>query len=183
MVSCSSSFKTIDYESVQRTVSYAATDFEIVDKSNWFNDSLGDSLFNANYVQNTGNDILNIVVSSYENQLPDLEFVMNEDSDIEFRIQSVEVKRGLFTFNFAHPGPLYRMKMKGEIVEHGVVVDTFVLKELVNMAEINFGDESTKWMSKEEKGNKEYQLKTFRVGLRKLYQQLYFNYFDIKLSA
>lgn len=51
----------------------------------------------------------------------------------------------------------------------------------VNMASVTYPDENVKWLSREEKGNLKNQKDTFHAGLRSLYQNLYFEAFDISL--
>jgi hypothetical protein len=49
------------------------------------------------------------------------------------------------------------------------------------MASVTYPDENVKWLSREEKGNLKNQKDTFHAGLRSLYQNLYFEAFDISL--
>lgn len=179
---CKNSFTITEIEGVERTVGFSDSSFKLESKTQWFDKDLADSYRRDSYVQNVGEKILKDVLVGYENQLPKLRFSNNGEENIQFVLRSVTVKRGIFTFNLTHPGPLYKVIMKVDIIEGGTVVDFVELKTLANMSDINFKDENTKWMSNEEKANQEYQKETFRVAIRKLYQELYFNYFKISLT-
>ncbi|GAB5409478.1 MAG: hypothetical protein BalsKO_18430 [Balneolaceae bacterium] len=182
LLSCSTVDISTKQDAQPQTISLSISDNPIISKTPWFSKELAVELLEASFAETLGENILQDVLVAYESQLPELVFVENQESDLKFQINSITVKRGLFTLNLAHPGPLYKMKMEASVIRNGLVIKKLSSSELVNMSQINFANHSTKWMTKEEKLNKEYQKKTFTAGLRKMYQKLYFNYFDISLQ-
>jgi len=157
------------------------SDFEFNSNNEWFSNETKTNILSLNMIEEEGETILREIVAGYENQIGNYKFVNNNQADIIFRVKRIDVKRRRFTFNFLKPGPIYFMIIETEIIEAGNVSIINRKKSLTNMAVVAFPDDNIKWMSQEEKGYTENQLKTFRVGLRKLYQNIYFDAFDISL--
>jgi len=162
-------------------VNFGVEDLELSSSTPWFSDDTIFEIDSTDYVMDQGNQLLTDVLYGYASQLQGIEKTSSEEADLLFVIKKIEVERGLFTFNFPNPGPLYRMKMLVEIRNSAGGKEIVKLKTLVNMSIVNFSHLSFKWLSLDEMKNPEYQLATFEAGLRKMYQDLYFNYFDISL--
>lgn len=162
-------------------VSFGVENLELISNTPWFSDDTVSEIQRTEFVLNQGDQLLSDVLFGYASQLQGIEQTASEDADLLFVIKKIEVERGLFIFNFPNPGPLYRMKMLVEVRNSAGEKELVKLKTLVNMSIVNFSHLSFKWLSLDEMKNSEYQLATFEAGLRKMYQDLYFNYFDISL--
>lgn len=147
----------------------------------WFSTETISEIEEENFIEGTGNFLFTEVLNGYATQMFGVEQSSAEEADISFIIKKLEVKKGYFTINFPNPGPIYKMVMVVDIYNGSALVDQVKFKTRVNMSVINFSHLPFKWMSPSEIGNKEYQLATFEAGLRKLYQKLYFEYFEISL--
>lgn len=181
-LSCSSPLSISNDLDQEKTVNIDFSDFELGDTSKWFSEETKSSINSSELVKQIGEDILGQLVIGYKNQIGNYKFVENNEvADITFKVKSIEVKRRRFTFNFLKPGPLYLMIIETDILTAGSVTNSTTKKSLTNMATIAFPDANVKWMSSEEKSDTDNQIKTFRVGLRQLYQSLYFDAFDISL--
>lgn len=179
---CSSSVSIVSKDKNTRTVSLNASEAGLGDPSKWFAEDAQESILKLNLPDEIGKRILGQVITGYKNQTGGLEPAEStESSDIIFDIKEITVKRGRFTFNFLKPGPVYVMKMKADIVVEGEIVSSETKKTVVNMASVVFPEDPIKFMKPSEKRITEYQVETFRTGLRKLYQSLYFDAFDISL--
>lgn len=182
LAGCSSSASVISEDSNTQTVFLTASEIALGEPSKWFTEEAQENILGLNLPDELGNEILDQVITGYQNQTGNFELAEKSGSaEILFNIKEVSVKRGRFTFNFLKPGPLYVMKMKADIMVDGVIVSSETKKTVVNMASVIFPEDPVKFMKPSEKGNTQYQVKTFRSGLRKLYQSLYFDVFDISL--
>ena len=181
---CETTHNVQEYDEERITVSVQTDALILKSPTSSFGESTKETLYNSNKVNNVGMSLLDGVVTGYSNQVGNVDVIPPEsDSQVQFIIKEIEVKKSLFTLNLPHPGPVYKMVMKVDVTEYGEVIESLVYRTKVNMSEINFAHLSFKWLTHEEKMNSEYQLKTFNTGLRKLYQKLYFNYFDISLRV
>jgi archaellum component FlaF (FlaF/FlaG flagellin family) len=179
---CSSTVSVVSNNTNTRTVSLNASEADLGDPSKWFTEDAQENILELSLPDEIGKRILDQVITGYKNQTSNLKLVENtEPSDIIFEVKEITVKRGRFTFNFLKPGPVYVMKMKADIIINGEIVSTEAKKTIVNMASVVFPEDPVKFMKPSEKRITEYQVETFRKGLRKLYQSLYFDAFDISL--
>jgi hypothetical protein len=182
LYNCSSSYAVVQSEEESQNIALQTTEFSLGDTSKWFSVETQGVITSSNLTEESGNKILGQVITGYENQIG--EYQLSDDPEsayVVFNVKEVSVKRGRFTFNFLKPGPIYVMEMKADIIINGKVVSSEVKKAVVNMASVNFPEEPVKFMRPSEKRKIEYQLEAFRIGLRKLYQSLYFDAFDISL--
>lgn len=181
-ISCSSSLSLSDGSDQEKTVSIDFSELELGATSTWFSTDTRSSIDSSELVKEIGEDILSQLVIGYKNQIGNYKYVGNDEAaDITFKVKSIDVKRRRFTFNFLKPGPLYLMIIKTDIQTAGNITNNIAKKSLTNMATVAFPDDNVKWMSREEKSDTSNQIKTFQVGLRRLYQNLYFDAFDISL--
>lgn len=182
LLSCSTSLSIRDDSDQEKTVSIDFSEFELGAISKWFSADTKSSIDSTELVKQIGEDILSQIVVGYKNQIGNYKYIENADvADIVFKVKGVDVKRRRFTFNFLKPGPLYLMIIKTDILTAENGTKSSSKKSQTNMANVVFPDDNVKWMSREEKSNTDNQIKTFRVGLRRLYQNLYFDAFDISL--
>lgn len=179
---CASSLKTAGPSSTLRYVSFDAPDFILESSTDLFSDQTLKVQLDQQYVSKLGDRLLQQVIIGYGDQTEAFRYTNQKEFDVQFIIRKVKVSRGLFTLNFPHPGPIYKVKMYVELIENGQLAQSVILKQRVNMSEINFPKERFKWMTPDERALSEYQQQTFRVAIRKLYQQLYLTYFDISLQ-
>ncbi|OAN63988.1 hypothetical protein A8B79_14470 [Balneola sp. EhC07] len=183
LVGCSSTVSVVSKDASVRTVSLTASEVELGNTSKWFSEDAQENILELNLPDEIGKRILSQVITGYKNQTGDLESAEStESSDIIFDIKEIRVRRGRFTFNFLKPGPVYVMKMKADVIINGEIVSSETKKTVVNMASVIFPEDPIKFMKPSEKRITEYQVETFRTGLRKMYQSLYFDAFDISLS-
>lgn len=183
LAGCSSTVSVVSKDGSDRTVYLNASEAELGNTSKWFAEDTQEIIMELNLPGEIGKRILDQVITGYKNQTGDLGSAEStESSDIIFDIKEITVKRGWFTFNFLKPGPVYVMKMKADIIINGEIVSSETKKTVVNMASVIFPEDPIKFMKPSEKRITEYQVETFRTGLRKLYQSLYFDAFDISLS-
>lgn len=183
LVGCSSTVSVVSKDASSQTVYLNASEAELGNTSKWFSEDAQENILELNLPDEIGKRILSQVITGYKNQTGDLESAEStESSDIIFDIKEITVKRGWFTFNFLKPGPVYVMKMKADIIINGEIVSSETKKAVVNMASVIFPEDPIKFMKPSEKRITEYQVETFRTGLRKMYQSLYFDAFDISLS-
>lgn len=181
-LSCSSPLSISDDSDQDKTVNIDFSEFELGATSKWFSADTKSSIDSTALVKQIGEDILSQIVIGYKNQIGNYKYIENaEVADITFKVKSIDVKRRSFTFNFLKPGPLYLMIIKTDILTAENVTNSTTKKSLTNMVNVVFPDDNVKWMSHEEKSNTDNQIKTFREGLRRLYQNLYFDAFDISL--
>ena len=181
-LSCSSPLSLSDNSDQEKTVNIDFSEFELSAASKWFSTDTKSSIDSSEMVKKIGEDILSQLVIGYKNQIGNYKYVgNNEVADITFKVKSIDVKRRRFTFNFLKPGPLYLMIIKTDILTSGNETSSTTKKSLTNMSTVAFPDDNVKWMSREEKSDTDNQIKTFQVGLRRLYQNLYFDAFDISL--
>ena len=179
---CSSTGSVVSNNTNVGTVSVNASEAHLGDPSKWFADDAQESIVKLNLPDEIGKQVLGQVITGYKTQTGDLKQAKSTESpDIIFDIKEITVKRGRFTFNFLKPGPVYVMKLKADIVIDGQIVSSEAKKAVVNMASVIFPEDPIKFMKPSEKRITEYQVETFRSGLRKLYQSLYFDAFDISL--
>ncbi|HAH52314.1 MAG TPA: hypothetical protein DCL80_14105 [Balneola sp.] len=178
---CTSSYSVAHQEKTPKTIALNASEVRLGDASKWFSDEVKNDILSINLTEEIGKNILQQIVLGYKNQIGNFEVSEKTESDIAFEVREVTVKRGRFTFNFLKPGPIYVMKMKADIIVDGKLVSSNTKKTVVNMASVNFPGDAVKFMKPSEKRNTEYQLATFRTGVRKLYQSLYFDALDISL--
>ncbi|MEQ9280304.1 MAG: hypothetical protein RLN83_12445 [Balneola sp.] len=179
---CSSTGSVVSNNTNVGTVSVNASEAHLGDPSKWFADDAQESIVKLNLPDEIGKQVLGQVITGYKTQTGDLKQAKSTESpDIIFDIKEITVKRGRFTFNFLKPGPVYVMKLKADIVIDGQIVSSEAKKAVVNMASVIFPEDPIKFMKPSEKRITEYQVETFRTGLRKLYQSLYFDAFDISL--
>ncbi|XWN36030.1 MAG: hypothetical protein ROO71_08695 [Balneola sp.] len=183
LAGCSSSASVVSEDSNTQTVNLTASEIVLGEPSKWFTEEAQENILGLNLPDELGNEILDQVITGYQNQTGNFELAEKSGSaEILFNIKEISVKRGRFTFNFLKPGPLYVMKMKADIMVDGIIVSSETKKTVVNMASVIFPEDPVKFMKPSEKGNTQNQVETFRKGLRKLYQSLYFDVFDISLS-
>lgn len=183
LAGCSSTVSVVSKDASVRTVSLTASEVELGNTSKWFSEDAQENILELNLPDEIGKRILSQVITGYKNQTGDLESAEStESSDIIFDIKEIRVRRGRFTFNFLKPGPVYVMKMKADVIINGEIVSSETKKAVVNMASVIFPEDPIKFMKPSEKRITEYQVETFRTGLRKMYQSLYFDAFDISLS-
>ena len=184
VMGCSSLSNVNEFDDSSLKVSLEASDLIIISSTSWFGTETKELIEQDNRVETSGIYLLKQVVKGYSNQVGDVE-VLNSvsESEVSFKIKEIKVRQSFISLNFPKPGPIYKIIMKADIVEQGRVTDSVTLKTKANMAELNFEHLSFKWMNESEKSNSEYQLITFDEGLRKLYQKLFFNYFDISLRV
>lgn len=183
LAGCSSTVSVVSKDGSDRTVYLTASEAELGNTSKWFAEDAQEIIMELNLPDEIGKRILGQVITGYKNQTGDLESAEStESSDIIFDIKEITVRRGRFTFNFLKPGPVYVMKMKADIIINGEIVSSETKKAVVNMASVIFPEDPIKFMKPSEKRITEYQVETFRTGLRKMYQSLYFDAFDISLS-
>lgn len=181
LISCSATSKLENPRNYEGKVSLSAKNISIKSSTPWFSAESTENILGNNTVEERGDFLLSEVLYGYENQLLGLEKSSEEEADIQFIIDEVRINRAHFTINFPNPGPLYRIMMDVNILKDGLLVEKRTLSTKVNMSIVNFGHLPFKWMSNKEVKNSEYQLATFDAGLTKLYQKLYFDYFDISL--
>ena len=182
MSACSSTGQISKPEDIPRFAAFEASGFTLTSKKDVLSISTITQLSTEKWVQNTGDKLLAQIIIAYSDQLNELEYAHPAEADVIFKIKSVEVKRSYLTLNFPHPGPIYKVTMRAEIEEKGGRVQTVKLVKKANMSEINFPEVRYKRMSAEEKNNFKNQYKTLNAAIRQLYQQLYFQYFDISLQ-
>ena len=181
--SCTSSYSVAHQEKAPQIVSIKTPDLSLGKTSKWFSSEVQNDILSTNLTEEIGRNILEQVVSGYKNQIGNFELSNGKDpADIVFEIKEVTVKRGRFTFNFLKPGPIYVMNMKANIMVEGKLVSSQTKRTVINMASVSFPEDAVKFMKPSEKGNTDYQMATFGAGLRKLYQSLYFDAFDISLQ-
>jgi len=151
--------------------------------SKWFSEESRERIESIGLIHDEGEEILSQILIGYKSQIGNIEFIESgEAADLTFKIKSITVNRGRFTFNFLKPGPIYVMGLNADIIYDEEVIQTITKKTVVNMGVVAFPDESVKWMKPSEKRIVDNQLVTFKKGLRKLYQDLYFDALDISLS-
>jgi hypothetical protein len=182
LLSCSASLKTAQPAPNLRYVSFHAPEFKLHSSTSLFSEHTRTKQISEQYVTRLGDQLLQQVLVGYSDQTEAFRYADTGSEHVRFDITKVVVSRGYFTTNIPHPGPIYKVKMYVDLIENGLPAQSVVLKQRVNMSEINFPEERFKWMTPEEKDDSTYQEKTFRVAVRKLYQQLYFTYFDISLQ-
>ncbi|MFY0697796.1 MAG: hypothetical protein JXR11_08080 [Balneola sp.] len=183
LAGCSSTVSVVSKDASSQTVYLNASEAELGNTSKWFAEDAQEIIMELNLPDEIGKRILSQVITGYKNQTGDLESAEStESSDIIFDIKEITVRRGRFTFNFLKPGPVYVMKIKADIIINGEIVSSETKKTVVNMASVIFPEDPIKFMKPSEKRITEYQVETFRTGLRKMYQSLYFDAFDISLS-
>lgn len=180
-INCQSSKTIISETAYERTVTFDAAKASLGAESRWFSEDARYEIEENQLLKKEGKSILAQVIAGYKKQIDDFKYVDLEKADITFRVNKVSVKRGRFTFNFLKPGPIYIMNIDADILIGDKFVSSIKKKTTVNMATVAFPDDNVKWMSRDEKGNSENQIDTFEVGLRRLYQNLYFEAFDISL--
>lgn len=182
LIGCSSSMNLSNNSEELRTVKIDFSDFRIGESNKWFSSETKSRIFSSDIVENLGEDILSQFTIGYKNQIGNYNYVENaESADVIFKVTSVDVKRRWFTFNFLKPGPMYLMVIEAEVEMEGNISTIITKKSLTNMATVAFPKDNVKWLSRNEKSDTENQIKTFQVGLRRLYQNLFFDAFDISL--
>ena len=182
MGGCSSTATITRTEEIQHYAAFEAPDFELISKTDVFSNSTVVRLGDEHYVEETGDKLLRQIIPAYADQVGGIEYADPEIADVIFRIKSVTVKRTYFTLNFPHPGPIYKVTMAAEIEENDGRIQAIKLTRKANMSEINYPNERFKTLNAEEKNDFDNQFKTINAALRQLYQQLYFQYFDISLQ-
>tara|TARA_R110002124_G_scaffold284802_2_gene462487 strand:- start:4962 stop:5549 length:588 start_codon:yes stop_codon:yes gene_type:complete len=180
-INCQYSKRIVNDTSYERTVTIDVATASLGEESKWFSEKTRSEIEEINLLKEEGKNILAQVVARYKNQIGDFKYIDLKEADVIFRVNKVSVQKGRFTFNFLKPGPIYRMKIDADLLIDGKFVSSIKKKIVVNMATVVFPEENVKWMSGEEKRNLENQMDTFEVGLRRLYQNLYFEAFDISL--
>lgn len=180
-VSCSISSRITSERDFTGNVNLNTDSLLVASNTPWFSGETISEIEQENLVAGTGDYLFSEMLIGYANQMFGVEQSSSENADISFMIRKVEVKRGYFTINFPNPGPIYKMAMEVDIYNGSRFIESATFKTRVNMSVINFGHLPFKWMSPTEMENTEYQLETFEAGLRKLYQKLYFEYFEISL--
>jgi hypothetical protein len=179
---CSAGVKMSESSELNGKVGFEAPDFTLSKTTGVFSQESLDGHIQDEYVERTGDLLLQQVLIGYSDQVSGFEYYPVDEAGVVFRINEVVVKRAYLTLNLPHPGPIYKVILYADIIENGELTQSVKLKQRINMAELNFPEESFKWMNSEEKSNPEYQRKTFRAAVRQLYQQLYFSYFNISLQ-
>lgn len=180
---CKSTSLVTDNSDSIETVNMHTDNNSLGKASKWFSEESRKQIESTGLIHDEGEDILSQILIGYKNQIGNIEFMESDEAaDLTFKIKSVTVNRGRFTFNFLKPGPIYVMRLKADIIFEEEVIQTITKKTVVNMGVVAFPDESVKWMKPSEKRIIDNQLLTFKKGLRKLYQDLYFDAFDISLS-
>lgn len=181
-IGCSSSLNLSDNSEDLRTVKIDFSDFSIGESTKWFSSDTKSGIISSDIVKSFGEDILSQFIVGYRNQIGNYKYVENDEvADITFIVKRIEVKRRWFTFNFLKPGPIYLMDIEADVKTERNVSTIVTKKSLTNMATVTFPNDNMKWMSKDEKSDTENQIKTFQIGLRRLYQNLFFDAFDISL--
>lgn len=178
---CQYSKRIINDTSFERTVTIDAATASLGEESKWFSGKTRSEIKDINLLKEEGGNVLAQVLAGYKNQINDFNYIDMEQADITFRVNRVSVLRGRFTFNFLKPGPIYKMKIDADLLIDGEFISSIKKKTTVNMAAVVFPDDTIKWMSGEEKRSLENQVATFEAGLRTLYQNLYFEAFDVSL--
>ncbi|HCD52435.1 MAG TPA: hypothetical protein DEQ34_08310 [Balneolaceae bacterium] len=164
-------------------ISFADNDPILISSNAWFSEELTEDYTNNKYVGKTGDKLLQQVLIGYADQLPGLKYDSPGNADIIFKVKKVTVDRFWLTADIMYSGLFYKIKMEADILLEGKVIHSVSLKERVNGALFLFEEDHAHYrMSREEKGNQEYQKQIFEHGLRQLFQQLYFEYLDIKLQ-
>jgi len=182
-ISCSSPLNLSDNSEELRTVKIDFSDFSIGESTKWFSSDTKTEISSSELVTSFGEDILSQFVVGYKNQIGNYKYVDNDEvADITFIVKRIDVKRRWFTFNFLKPGPMYLMIIEADVKTAENVSTIITKKSLTNMAAVAFPNDNVKWMSKNEKSDTENQIKTFQVGLRRLYQNLFFDAFNISLQ-
>lgn len=180
-VSCSSSSRITTERDFAGNVDLNTDSLLVASNSPWFSGETISEIEQENLVAGTGDYLFSEMLNGYANQMFGVEQSSPENADISFMIRTITVNKGYFTINFPNPGPIYKMVMEVDIYNGSKLIKSATFRTRVNMSVINFGHLPFKWMSPTEMGNTEYQLETFEAGLRKLYQKLYFEYFEISL--
>lgn len=180
-ISCSSASRLTSERDFTGNVDLSTDSLLVTSNTPWFSSETISEIEEENLVAGTGDYLFTEILNGYANQMFGVEQSSAEKADISFSIKKIVVKRGYFTLNFPNPGPIYKMAMEVDIYNGSTLIKSATFKTRVNMSVINFGHLPFKWMSPTETGNTEYQLETFEAGLRKLYQKLYFEYFEISL--
>ncbi len=181
VANCSSTEKVSPVSVTPKSISIEKSEIKLSTKTSAFGDDAIKILNAKDSIFNSGDLILQQVLNGYPSYVDGMTYSGYEEADIIFRIREVQVKRSYFTLNLPKPGPIYKVVMHVEIIEHGRKIDDLKYAVIANMAEINFKEKPFKWLSRAEVRNPEYQVSTFEVAIRKLYQNLYFDYFDISL--
>jgi hypothetical protein len=182
-ISCSSPLNLSDNSEELRTVKIDFSDFSIGESTKWFSSETKSEIISFDIVKSFGEDILSQFIVGYRNQIGNYKYVDNDEvADITFIVKRIDVKRRWFTFNFLKPGPMYLMIIEADVKTAENVSTIITKKSLTNMATVVFPNDNVKWMSKNEKGDTVNQIKTFQVGLRRLYQNLFFDAFNISLQ-
>lgn len=180
LIGCSSSNHFMKSDSGLKKVALFAEDIVITD-SRYFSEEAVNMIYEDNLAHELGNDLLQSIFKGFYNQMEGIEIVTDTtNADVIIEAKAVRTKHKRLTLNLPKPGPILKIEVDVEFRDGNQRTEKSYSTK-INMAEVNFPESNVKWMSKVEKENPELQKITFERGLRKLYQDMYFNYFDISL--
>ncbi len=183
IIGCGSSSTILESGEKTQKVYLDASEVRIESNNRWFSEESLTAVDVNKTIEKSGQELLELVVTGYSDQVGNFEVVNSPDNaDVVFKIEEIIVGQRTFTMNFVKPGPIYLMKIKAIVESEGFENYSLSKKSLVNMAEVSYPDEGFKWMNNDEKSDTQNQLNTFNSGLRKLYQNLFFEAFDISLQ-
>lgn len=129
-----------------------------------------------------GKHVLSSIVDGYSNSYTKRVTVTEDpqQAGMHINISKIVIKRGWFTFDVTHPGPLYRVKIK---LDTGIKGKSYYIargKSFENMA-INTTEPSTiKWLSGEQKDDRDIQLRTAHAGIREALGEAMADIFQLK---
>lgn len=179
---CASSSKVTSPQVQPSSAGFEQQQVELLTETEDFSEQTIKVLQDQRVVEQMGDQLLKQFIPAYANQLQGLEYSEENEADVVFKVTKIVVNTSSFTLNFPHPGPIYKVTMFAEIHENDGGTQMVELQEKANMSEINYPNERFKRLTKEEKNELENQQKTLNEALRRLYQKLYFQYFDISLQ-
>lgn len=179
---CASSSKIKSPQVQPSTAGFEQQQVELLTETEDFGEQTIKVLQDQRVVEQMGDQLLKQFIPAYANQLQGLEYTEANEADVIFKVTKIVVNTSSFTLNFPHPGPIYKVTMFAEIHENDGEIQMVELQEKANMSEINYPNERFKRLTTEEKNELENQQKTLNEALRRLYQKLYFQYFDISLQ-
>ena len=115
-----------------------------------------------------GKHVLSQMVNGYSNSRTKRVMVTEDpqQAGMHINISKIIIKRGWFTIDITHPGPLYRMRVKLDTGIKGRSYHVARGKAFENMANYTGEPTSIKWLNPEEKDDFNIQLRTAHAGGR-----------------
>jgi hypothetical protein len=128
LISCQSSSLVVEEGESKQTIAFFESETVLSSNSRWFNEDAKSRIKEIDLINEEGEELLSKVILGYRNQVPNLEYVESGSADYMVRVNEITVKRGWVTLNFLKPGPIYKMKIKAEILQNGDVVSSISKK-------------------------------------------------------